>query len=85
MAESKVSAERRMITLPDAAVRLRLSWSQAYGALLSGQLQGERRGRRWFVSEGSVTRLLTANSREATERGRVHSRSTGPYEPAPNQ
>jgi hypothetical protein len=47
----------RMLPLPDAAVRLRLTWSQIYAALLSGRLQGERRGRRWFVSEASIERV----------------------------
>ena len=85
MAGSEVSAKRRMVSLPDAAVRLRLSWSQAYGALLSGRLNGERRGNRWFVTEGSVERLLAANPRAPYDQEKVHSTSAGPHEPATNR
>ena len=50
--------EVRMVPLPDAAARLRLSWEQAYRALLSGRLEGERRSGRWYVTERSVLSWL---------------------------
>lgn len=46
-----------VIPLPVASARLRLPWAAAYNALLSGKLEGELRGGRWFVTEESVLRL----------------------------
>ena len=45
-----------LISLTDAAKRLSLSWERAWRALLSGNLEGEKRDGRWYVTECSVRR-----------------------------
>ena len=60
----------KLIPLPLAATRLRMTWGQAYNATLSGKLEGERRGSRWFVTTASVHRL-------ARERGLKETVSSG--------
>ena len=43
------------ISLPEAAVRLRLTWAQAYQALTRGELgPPEKRKSRWVVSAEGV-------------------------------
>jgi hypothetical protein len=54
--------EQKWISLPAAAARLRMSWSQAYNAVLRGTLQGTRHSGRWFVTTSSVARLLSRRS-----------------------
>ncbi len=43
-----------MISLADAARRLSMSWDRTWRALLSGKLEGEKRGGRWYVTVQSV-------------------------------
>lgn len=50
-------AETTMIPLPDAAYRLALTWSQAYGMVLSRKLAAEKRGNRWYVAAEDVERV----------------------------
>ena len=50
-------AEATMIPLPDAAYRLALTWSQAYGMVLSRKLAAEKRGNRWYVAVEDVERV----------------------------
>jgi hypothetical protein len=45
-----------MIPLPVACARLGLSWAQGYNKILRGELEGELRGSRWFISVESVER-----------------------------
>ncbi|MFG1691133.1 hypothetical protein ACGF5M_03065 [Gemmatimonadota bacterium] len=45
------------IPLALAAHRLHLSWSRAWRKVLAGELEGEQRGGRWYVSEGSIEEL----------------------------
>jgi hypothetical protein len=43
-----------MISLTEAAKRLSISWERAWRALLSGNLEGEKRHGRWYVTARSV-------------------------------
>ncbi len=43
-----------MIPLSDAAQRLSMSWERAWRALLNGDLKGEKRDGRWYVTVRSV-------------------------------
>ena len=45
-----------MIPLPDAAYRLAVTWSQAWGMVLTRKLAAEKRGNRWYVSVEDVER-----------------------------
>lgn len=49
-----------MLPLPAAGLRLGMTWAQVYNALLSGQLKGEQREGRWFVTAESIERLSDA-------------------------
>lgn len=42
------------VPLSDAAMRLQLSWHQAYRLLLQGALRGSRRGVKWYVTVESI-------------------------------
>jgi hypothetical protein len=43
------------IPLPAVAARLRMSWSQAFNAVLSGKLRGKQQSNgRWLVEEASI-------------------------------
>ena len=43
------------VPLPAVAARLRMSWSQAFNAVLSGKLRGHQRSNgRWLVEETSI-------------------------------
>jgi len=63
--------EDELISLPDAAIRLRISHQSAQRLLHTGILKGERRGHaggRWFVTVASVKeaeRLLRQRAQEA--------------------
>ena len=48
---------RKELPLPDAALRLGVSWGVAWRLLLRGALVGRKRGRLWLVDEESVIRL----------------------------
>lgn len=50
-------ADATMIPLPDAAYRLALTWSQAYGMVLSRNLAAEKRGNRWYVAVKDVEKV----------------------------
>ena len=51
-------SKEKWLDLPAAAARLGFTWNQAYALCLSGQLTAERRGGRWYVTEGSVEEAL---------------------------
>jgi hypothetical protein len=54
----KAIADSGEMPLPRAAVRLRLTWAQAFNALLAGRLDGRQaENGRWWVSSSSVERL----------------------------
>jgi hypothetical protein len=40
--------------LPRACHELGVPWHAGYGLILSGKLEGEQRGSRWFVTKQSV-------------------------------
>lgn len=65
-----------LMPLPHAAVALRLTWPQTYAALLRGQLQGEQRGGRWYVSRESVAQLAESRSAPPTRRDRIAAQRT---------
>jgi hypothetical protein len=67
-----------LIPLPDVAHRLALPWAAAWALLLRGQLQGEKRGGRWYVTTASVEKL---RRRRAEAEAAVAS-STHPLEAA---
>ena len=46
-----------LVPLSEAAQSLRLSWGQAWRLLLRGELEGEKRAGKWFVSSADVERL----------------------------
>lgn len=58
-----------MIGLAEAAVRLRTPYQDAHRLLLTGKLQGEKRGSRWFVTTSSLGRLL--REREAESQAQI--------------
>jgi hypothetical protein len=62
--------EQRMLSLPAACLQLGMTWAQAYNALLSGRLEGEQRGARWFITAESVDRLARAVGSEPTTQRR---------------
>jgi hypothetical protein len=68
------------VPLPLAAAELGLSWAQAYHAVLTGRLQGERRGARWVVSVDSVRnyRTQTQQREETSVRPRTRGRGQVP-------
>ncbi len=45
------------ISLTEAAKRLSMSWERTWRALLSGNLEGEKRRGRWYVTIRSVRRF----------------------------
>lgn len=47
-----------VVSLSDAALRLGLSWHQAWRLVLIGSLKGNKRGGRWFVESRDLTQLL---------------------------
>ena len=49
---------RELVPLPLAAARLKITWKQAYDALLTGRLEGVRHSTRWFVTRRSMERFL---------------------------
>jgi hypothetical protein len=53
------------IGLAEAGRRLRMAYQDAHRALLTGQLEGEKRGGRWYVTVRSVEGLR--KSRETDE------------------
>ena len=58
----------RMITLAGAAHQLSISWERAWRDLLKGDLAGEKRDGRGFVSADSVTRYAASRqSRNETD------------------
>lgn len=54
----------RVLPLPDAAMRLKAPYPVAMRLLLTGRLEGERRGSRWFVTAESVQRELDRRADE---------------------
>lgn len=55
-------AEKTMIGLAEAALRLRRPYQDAHRLLLTGVLVGEKRGGRWYVTEVSVERCREAGA-----------------------
>lgn len=53
------------IPLADAAMRLGVSWQQAWRLLLTGTLQGRKDGGRWVVDAESLERTKAARDRVA--------------------
>ena len=47
-------SDAKTISLPQAAIRLQVSWNQAYRMLLQGELRGEQRRGRWYVLESDL-------------------------------
>lgn len=48
------------VTLAEAALRLGLSWQQAWRLVLVGALKGRKVGRRWFVGVESIERYASS-------------------------
>lgn len=65
-----------MIGLGVAAVRLRVAYRRAYDLLCRGQLQGERRGARWYVTTGSVGEVQRRLVRQRQQAERASERAT---------
>ena len=61
--------ECKQIPLTEAAHRLSMPWEKAWRALLTGRLEGQKRGGRWYVSTVSVERLVAERERVAMEAG----------------
>lgn len=59
--------ENKEIPLTDAAHQLGLPWERAWRALLTGRLEGQKRGSRWYVTASSVERLATDIAKDPTE------------------
>ena len=57
------------VPLPQAARALGVRWAVAYGLLLSGELEGERRPRGWYVKAISVAAYLDRKTK-GTSRAR---------------
>lgn len=56
------------IALSDAAISLKLPYQNAHRLLLTGRLQGERRGGRWFVTARSTKQVREESERESERR-----------------
>lgn len=53
----KQAATTLTMPLPRASQALGVPWHTAYAMVLSGKLEGEQRGARWFVTTRSVEEL----------------------------
>lgn len=58
--------DRRVISLAEAAQKLRISWGRAWRLVLQGSLRGEKRAGRWVVTESSVALFLARRAKHAT-------------------
>jgi hypothetical protein len=56
---------QQRIDLVSAAARLRISWHTAYRLVLTGVLDGERLGGRWYVDPRSVERFRKISNKES--------------------
>jgi hypothetical protein len=52
--QRKATSMTNTMSLPEAAKRLSISWERAWRALLIGDLDGEKRNGRWYVTARSV-------------------------------
>ena len=52
------------ISLVDAAVRLKVGYTQIWRLALKGEIPAEKRGPRWFVSRAAVERMAAARDLE---------------------
>ncbi len=59
----------RMIGLAEAAQQLGLPYQDAHRLVLTGRLQGEKRGNRWYVPKQSVEKLLAEEARAVGRHG----------------
>ncbi len=50
-------SDKKTVSLPQAARELGVTWTAAYNALLTGQLDGMQVRGRWQVTRASVERL----------------------------
>jgi len=53
----------KMVALIDAAFRLQVRYQLALDMVLRGELEGEKRAGRWFVTEAGIERALAAKGR----------------------
>ena len=44
----------KTVTLPQAAMRLRVPWYRAYNMLLQGELKGVQKRGRWYIFESDL-------------------------------
>lgn len=51
------------VPLPSASIKLGQRWRHTYDDLLAGQLEGEQRAGRWFVTRESLDRLIARRAR----------------------
>lgn len=51
------TTSREMVGLAEAAQRLAVPYQDAHRLLLTGKLEGEKRGSRWWVTNESVERV----------------------------
>jgi hypothetical protein len=45
------------VLLTEAALRLGISWERAWRLVLTGQLKGQKKGKRWLVDSQSLKAL----------------------------
>jgi hypothetical protein len=57
-----------MIPLATAALRLKRSYLATRDLVFTGTLEGEQRGRLWFVRTADVERLVRERERDAGEK-----------------
>lgn len=53
---------QKYIALAEAAIQLRKSWPQTWARLLRGDLIGEKRNGRWYVTQESVSQSLASDA-----------------------
>jgi hypothetical protein len=60
-------SEIQLVPLPQAALRLGISWEKAWRLVLKGTLKGEQKGGRWMVSENSLRVFIAQRNRRSAE------------------
>ena len=59
-------ATKHEISLPQAAQRLRIPWRAAWEKIMTGAIEGEYRGGRWYIDARSVERVAAERDHETT-------------------
>lgn len=63
MPRKKVATPVANVPLVDAAQKLRLTYQQAYNAVLTGRLAAHRMNGRWFVTLAGIAKYSSAKHR----------------------